>query len=257
VSDKDVLVTRLRRSIKRRIARHYSSNDGRAVVTHHRLPVLRLFTRSYRVERRRRKAIDAVCRGYSREAHWKFFESVLKEPNVKSVLILGVYHGRDIAYMSSILDELGRNDVDVVGVDKFEDSACADWPEHLHSASWIEAGFGAPPELSQALRNLQQLGHGNRVRLVRGLAEEFLTSTRESFDLIYIDTSHDYDTTRRTIELAFDRLTENGFVAGDDFSDDGTWGVASAVRDCFSRFELFDGWIWLARGSARRPPGRT
>lgn len=257
MSDKGVLVTRLRRSIKRRVARHYVPEDGRAVVTHHRLPALRVLTRSYRAERDRRKAIDAVCRGYSREAHWTFFQSVLREPSVRRVLILGVYHGRDIAYVSSILDDFGRTDVDVVGVDKFDDSACADWPSHLRSASWFEAGFGAPPELSRALENLKRLGHEDRVRLVRALAEDFLATTRESFDLIYIDTSHDYDTTRRTIELAIDRLSAGGFVAGDDFSDDGTWGVASAVRDCFSRFELFDGWIWLARATDRRHPGQA
>ncbi len=66
------------------------------------------------------------------------------------------------------------------------------------------------------------------------------------FDLIFIDTSHDYETTRDTILAALPRLTDSGVLAGDDYSDEGTWGVKRAVRELCPQHFVYMDWIWYA-----------
>jgi SAM-dependent methyltransferase len=224
-------------------------------IIHHRLPASRLLSSSWWRERARRRAIDRVCRGYSTERHWSFFRRLLARPQIGSCLMLGVYYGRDIAYMSAILQLLGRS-AEIVGVDKFEDSPCEDWPAEHRGSTWQKAGFGPAPDVERARANLAHLGFDRGVSLHRGRAEDYLAATDRAFDFIYIDTSHDYATTRNTIDLAARRLRPTGLIGGDDFSDEGTWGVASAVRDSFSRFELFSEWIWLAKGEDYRTAPR-
>jgi methyltransferase family protein len=203
---------------------------------------------------RERRRVNAVCRGYSRRAHWGFFKKVLADPRVRRVCVLGVYKGRDLAYMGTILRELGRADVTLVGVDKFENRFCDDWPEALRGLTWQAAGFGEPPDLEEARGNLRRLGLEANVHLHRDVAEHFLATTDERFDFVYIDTAHDYASTVALIGLAMERLEPAGLLGGDDFSDKGTWGVARAVKDSFATFQVFSNWIWLARGSDFRRP---
>jgi hypothetical protein len=194
-----------------------------------------------------RKKINAVCPGYSGRAQWEFFKSVLAKPGVKNICILGVYRGRDMAYMASILHNRGIQDFQLTGVDRFENAYGDDWPEELRGKTWQEAGFGEPPDLAAAQNNLSVLKVLSNVRLEQDRAEHFLETTPEKFDFIYIDTAHDYDSTLKLIELGVGRLAPNGWIGGDDFSDHGTWGVASAVGDSFVNFEVFSNWLWLAR----------
>ena len=203
-------------------------------------------------ERRARRRIDQTCVGYSLEAHWDFFRHILSQRPIRRVCVLGVYHGRDIAYIASILERLRRTEYHITGVDRFEDSACEDWPEDVRHLNWSEAGFGAAPTLEATRRNLEELRLAEHVTLHRGLGEAFLDSTPERFDLIYIDTSHDYKTVKQEIDRAVPRVTPEGLVAGDDFSDEDTWGVARAVRDSFASFRVHDDWIWWADPKAYR-----
>jgi predicted O-methyltransferase YrrM len=112
--------------------------------------------------------------------------------------------------------------------------------------NWTEAGFGPAPSLEQARANLEQLQLASKVQLHKERAEQFLSDTDITFDFIYIDTSHDYETTRTTIDLSIPRLNPNGVIGGDDFSDEGTWGVARAVKDSFTKFDIQSDWLWLA-----------
>ena len=193
--------------------------------------------------------IDSVCIGYSGQHHWQFFRQILANTEIKNICIIGVYYGRDMAYMKAILQELGRTDCMIVGVDKFEDSFCEDWPEEKRNLNWQEAGFGQAPNLQTTRSNLLKLGLSSNVFLVSDFDVNFLQNTLQVFDLIYIDTSHDYQSVKNLINLSLAKVKPNGFLAGDDFSDEGTWGVAQAVRESFPEFELFYNWIWFAKAS--------
>ena len=211
--------------------------------------------------RRRREVrrINAVCGGWSSERHWRFFEQVLQETGAKSVCVLGVYQGRDVAYLASILRDLGRADGRLTGVDLFSDAPCRDWAEDQKGKTWEEAGFGTAPNRERALGNLRRLGLESSVTLIQSEGTTFLRNTADRFDFIYVDTSHDYDTTVEHILAAVDRLTPNGWIGGDDFSDEGTWGVKSAVADCFTSWTEHKPKLWLARRAAfaRRPAPAT
>lgn len=190
--------------------------------------------------------IDSVCIGYSGESHWEFFKTVLANPEIKTICVLGVYYGRDLAYISAILNSYGREDYLLVGVDKFEDSFCEDWPEEKKGLTWQEAGFGPAPTLLQAKTNLMQLNLDDNVVIIQELDAEFLKNTQQKFDFIYIDTSHDYQSVKDLIKLALNRLNPNGIMGGDDFSDAGTWGVERAVKESFREFNVYFDWLWLA-----------
>lgn len=194
------------------------------------------------------KLINSTCIGYSGNSHWQFFRNFLKtQPSVRKICVLGVYYGRDIAYINHFLKQLGRENYSIIGIDKFENNYCEDWPVNLRGLTWEEAGFGLPPSLAAAENNLITLGLSDNVFLYSEKDDEFLKNSEENFDFIYIDTSHDYETVKKLISLAAKKVTNDGFLGGDDFSDQGTWGVKRAVKESFSQIQVFDKWIWLAR----------
>ena len=117
-----------------------------------------------------RLQIDSVCRGYSHRGHWEFFKQLLSNPQIRYVCMLGVYFGRDIAYMQQILKMLGRADCKIVGVDLFADVPGADWPGGSEDKSWEQMGFGPAPTLTAAQSNLERLGLAQNVTLLQAKA---------------------------------------------------------------------------------------
>lgn len=180
--------------------------------------------------------IDQVCQGWSTQLHQKFFHWVLTEvdPSISRVLVLGVYRGRDMAYFSKILSERG-GDFQVVGVDLFCSDPCNDWREDQRGQTWEEAYQVPPPDYEVARKNLKALGF--KAELHQSDAVAFLQRDRRTWDLIYIDTSHDYRTTKDTIDEAARWVPPEGWLAGDDCIDGGTWGVWSAVNDSFAHWQ--------------------
>ena len=192
--------------------------------------------------------MDAIRRtvpGYSEGTHYAFFKHLLGCASIGKLLILGVYHGRDIAYLLDNARALGRP-LHVMGVDKFSDDFCADWPKERQSLNWQQAGFGAPPSFEAAKAHLARLGFADSATVIRERDEAFLAACTDRFDAIYIDTSHDYDTVGRQITQAVGLLTDDGVICGDDYSDQGTWGVRRAVTEFAPGHVIFANWIWLA-----------
>lgn len=74
---------------------------------------------------------------------------------------------------------------------------------------------------------------------------EFLQSIKKgSFDLIYIDTTHDFGRTKSEILLAYEKLENNGYLAGHDYN---CAGVHNAILDVFKypRIEIFLDSSWV------------
>lgn len=197
------------------------------------------------------KEICARVPGYSDLRHYEFFKMLLAaEPLIKSLLMLGVYHGRDICFILSALRRYheGR-DMRIVGVDKFSDTACADWPEEGKNFNWEQMGMGAPPSRESARDNI----NCEAVKLWAMDDAYFMEMTRASFDCIYIDTAHDYKTVRR--QLNHVRLIANpgAIICGDDYPNRERWGVERAVKEAFTHHEVFAGVIWWAKLSDLKP----
>jgi hypothetical protein len=202
---------------------------------------------------RRMESIRQTIPGYSELLHYAFFKHLLACATIKRLLVLGVYHGRDIAYLMDLARALGRP-LQVVGVDKFSDDFCEDWPKERQSLNWHQAGFGASPSFEAAQAHMARLGFSDGVTLVKERDERFLTSCSERFDAIYIDTSHDYGTVARQIRQTVGLLTEDGLLCGDDYSDQGTWGVKRAISEFAPGHVVFSNWVWIAARDQIRAP---
>jgi predicted O-methyltransferase YrrM len=188
--------------------------------------------------------ITASVRGYSDARHYSFFRGVFSHTEVRSVLLLGVYFGRDTAFMCSAARRCGRS-LSITAVDKFTNDACDDWPSGQQNQSWEEAGFGPAPSVEAASANIERFKAGSTVQVIQQRDDLFLASCQQQFDLIYIDTSHDYETVRRQLRQARRLAAEGGLLAGDDYSDEGTWGVRRALREAAPAHAVFAGWIWI------------
>jgi hypothetical protein len=202
---------------------------------------------------RRMESVRQTIPGYSEVLHYAFFKHLLACSTVKKLLVLGVYHGRDIAYLMGLAGALGRP-LQVVGVDKFSDDFCEDWPKERQSLNWQEAGFGTSPSFQAAQAHMARLGFSGSVTLVKERDEVFLASCSERFDAIYIDTSHDYDTVVRQVRQTVRLLTDDGLLCGDDYSDQGTWGVKRAISEFAPGHVVFSNWVWIAARDQIRAP---
>jgi predicted O-methyltransferase YrrM len=130
-------------------------------------------------------------------------------------------------------------------VDLFSSKPGKDWGEEKRSLTWEEFCGMPSPEMEKAKNNLTVLELFENVKLIKSKDSDFLKKTKEKFDFIYLDTSHDYETVKISIDLSRNCLNENGVIGGDDFSDSGTWGVASAVKESFENFTQH-GVCWLS-----------
>jgi hypothetical protein len=195
-------------------------------------------------DRDRIRMIVGSVPGYSNAAHYLFFKACLLAFDIKMLLMLGVYRGRDICMLQAIARDYCRPHR-VVGVDKFSDTPCEDWTEaQKQNGHWIGTGFGPAPTLLEAQCNISAWMAGD-VELVQENDEAYLDSTESRFDMIYLDTSHDYETVRRQLRQINRLLPASGIVAGDDYSDHGTWGVKSAVADGTTWHAVFEQFIWI------------
>jgi hypothetical protein len=192
----------------------------------------------------RASTIGQRAPGWSRHFHYLFFKSWLDAfPEAKTVLILGVYLGRDISFM---LDAAKGRELQVVGVDKFNAQPCDDWPEEKRGMTWEQAFNCAPPDAKKAMENINAQ-HPHVVRLIEADDAAWLPLVQGRFDLAYIDTSHDFATVARQIKQVRPLCHANTIIAGDDYNDaEKTWGVRQAVSDGFKSHQVLAGMIWFA-----------
>ena len=191
-----------------------------------------------------RLAINRVCRGYSTPIHWRFYKFILSSYRPEKILVAGVYCGRDIAYICALAKELGVP-ASITGVDLFADVPMADWRPEQRNLSWEAAGYGQSPSLERTRRNLESLSFN--ATLVQGDAIAFCQNSPDKYDFIYIDTSHDYYTTRETIRAALNCRSDKGVLGGDDYLDFATWGVKSAVSEMLPQHQTYCmDFLWFA-----------
>lgn len=189
--------------------------------------------------------IAAKIPGWSSAYHYLFFKSVFTAfPEIRNVLIIGVYQGRDIAFMSATCE----HELAIVGVDKFSDSPCEDWPEEAKGKTWQEAGFGQAPSVALAQNNLAPLLPAKHLlRLIEADDAVWLPSVVGKFDMIFLDTSHDKQTVIRQLAQVRALCHEKTLIAGDDYENIyPTWGVKDAVTEAFKEYQVLADTIWFA-----------
>lgn len=196
--------------------------------------------------RERSDAINARIRGWSNANHYLFFKSWMDAfPEAKSVLIVGVYLGRDIAYM---LDAAGDRPLNVTGIDKFNAEPCDDWPEEKRGMTWEQAFNCPPPDMEQAAKNyLTYAGPNAKVQLTKADSKDWLPSASGSYDLIFLDGSHEFASINREIRDAHKLCHPFTIVSGDDYANvQPGWGVEDAVKQSFKSHYHIDNRIWFS-----------
>ncbi len=181
--------------------------------------------------------------GWSGLHHYAFFKSMFEAFPIRTVLIIGCYMGRDISFM---LHGSPRG-LQVVGVDKFDNTPCDDWPEEKRHLSWEQAGFGPAPSIDLALANINaQPPH--EVRLIQADDAVWLESVQGQFDFCYLDTSHDKATVMRQIRQIRKLCHPATIIAGDDYENIvNTWGVKDAVLESFTSHSFIpQASVWYA-----------
>ncbi len=203
--------------------------------------------------------INLTVPGWSGRTHYVFFRELLRalvgdNTNRVKIMMLGVYRGRDLRYISAaylgdwFFDHHRRAaGLELIGVDKFNELPCDDWPIEKLGLSWEKAGFGHPPTISEARKNLD----GTGAVLVKANDHHYMKMLEHAhpeggvFDAIYLDTSHDYETVVRQIGQARKLLKPDGILCGDDFLERPEWGVIRAVNELCRPFYVF-GSCWFA-----------
>ncbi len=202
----------------------------------------------------RAKAISQKVKGWSVPSHYLFFQTALETLPISRILILGVYHGRDICFIS---DACNRS-LEILGVDKFADAPCDDWPAENREKKWSEAGYGDAPSLEQALANIAAQQVPQHVVRLEAMddkeALELFASQGKKFDLIYLDTAHDRATVERQLEQIRTLCTLETLIAGDDYENIlPTWGVKDAVAARFLEHHILGDSIWFADVQSLKP----
>lgn len=203
--------------------------------------------------------INLSVPGWSGLMHYVFFRELLRaligdDEKRVSILMLGVYRGRDLRYISCAYHEVelfNRHRIaaglELIGVDKFNELPCDDWPVEKLGLSWERAGFGHSPTIAEARKNLD----GTGAVLVQANDHHYMKMLEHAhpeggaFDAIYLDTSHDYETVVRQIGQARKLLKPDGILCGDDFLERPEWGVIRAVNELCRPFYVF-GSCWFA-----------
>lgn len=196
--------------------------------------------------RERADAINNRIRGWSNASHYLFFRSWLDAfPEAKSVLIVGVYLGRDISYM---LDAAGDRPLNVTGIDKFNAEPCDDWPAEKRGMTWEEAFNCPPPDRQKAMDNLSAYAKAEHtVTLIKADDKDWLESANGAYDLVFLDASHEYASISRQIRAVHKLCHPFTIVSGDDFANVVPgWGVEDAVKQSFRSFYHIDYRIWFA-----------
>lgn len=193
-------------------------------------------------DRQTMEKITEIVPGYGGFRHYAFFNAIIDIVKPKKVLLIGVYRGRDACFILESARKAGV-EISLTGVDKFSDDFCEDWPEEKLKLSWEDAGFGTAPNIEESRNHISSAGY-DHFELIQKHDDQFLAACTEVYDLIYIDTSHDYQTVLRQIYQVRTLLHSNTIIAGDDYSDHDTWGVIKAVKENTTEHVVFDNWIW-------------
>lgn len=128
------------------------------------------------------------------------------------VLELGTYRCGTTSYLSRVVGQ-------VVSVDNYLEGTIEDYARNIVKLK----GFNI-----------------NNVQLINSSTESFLLSTREMFDLIFIDACHQFKSVVRDIILSEYRLRYCGIICGHDYDMDGVKrAVDELVVPYYRSFEVY------------------
>lgn len=150
---------------------------------------------------------------------------------------IGVFLGRSIAIFSEVLSK--HNILhEIIGIDHFEGS-----PEH-------QSGIYPMPNYEEALSNIDNIKRNNDladITLIKNSSVNVVSNyDNNTFDLVYIDATHEYEQVKQDIMLWKSKVKKDGYLCGDDYSP--TWnGVIKAVDELLPERKIIASTQWLIK----------
>ena len=147
--------------------------------------------------------------------------------NIKTVLEIGTFKGKSAAFFAELCEN-------VTVVDPF-----ILWPDAKERLGWKEEEH--PSFYDDFVKNMEALGLRDKITIYTDTSEnasKILDGI--TYDLIYIDAQHDFESVDRDINLWKDRTTK--IICGDDHDEN--WpDVQKAVNKNFNHYEV-NGNLW-------------
>src|SRR4051794_6641845 len=171
------------------------------------------------------------------------FASLILQHDVRRVVEIGVYRGRSLLPLATVLRAVGGGVV--VGIDPWAADDAMQYDDHAggtdaarewtHDTDW-EGIY------QSVVDNAQRLGVADLIELVRmpSLVAVDLIEPRV-IDLVHVDGNHDADAVAQDVEKYLPKIRPGGFLALDDASWSTIRPTARMLEDNFERvFELCD-----------------
>ena len=164
---------------------------------------------------------------------WIYREWIASKPRQgANVIEVGVALGRSIAALCEMLDEAGRDDVNVFAVDPWAGTAQNGEQQQLAAAAGGDFALYAKMMLEHAPCAFQRV----RVLRVRGDEAAALFGERGKLgqaDCVVLDGAHDYQSVVDEIRAWGWSQRPGGIIGGDDYHEQEYPGVVQAVGDVF------------------------
>jgi SAM-dependent methyltransferase len=174
----------------------------------------------------------------------EIFGRVLQRVDARDILEIGSWKGASAIHMAQIQQRLGRRGSEIVCVDTWLGSL-EFWTNHADPSRYgaLNLCLGYPTVYYTFLRNVQAMGFAPVITpfpVTSAIAARFFQVNELTFDVIYVDGSHDYDDVSADLAAYWPLVRPSGVMFGDDYSPH--WPDVIAAVDDFagSRLEVFD-----------------
>lgn len=164
----------------------------------------------------------------------EIFATLLSEIEARDILEIGSWKGASAIHMARLQQQFGRTDTEIVCVDTWL-GALEFWTDHWDTERYLalDLCWGYPAVYYKFLRNVAALGFAPVITpfpITSAIAARFFKHHELSFDVIYVDGSHDYEDVSADINAYWPLVRPGGLMFGDDYCP--KWpGVMLAVDD--------------------------
>lgn len=93
--------------------------------------------------------------------------------------------------------------------------------------------------------DMETLIKNKNINFVKSDSIEYLKNTNyNQYDLIYIDTTHDFNRTVEEIKLSYNVLSNTGYIAGHDYNVSGVWNAILQISE-YPDVEIYLDSSWI------------
>ena len=187
--------------------------------------------------------VQRTWRGGRRRGGAAVFASLILQHDVRRVVEIGVYRGRSLLPLATVLRAVGGGVA--MGIDPWAADDAMQYDDHAggtDAARQWTRDTDWEGIYQSVVDNAQRLGVADIIELVRmpSLAAADLIDPGVA-DLVHVDGNHDADAVAQDVEKYLPKIRPGGFLALDDASWSSIRPTARMLEDNFERvFELCD-----------------